>query len=96
MQKKLEGFLNPLDSTSKNLKHSFVSHRDLILFLLQLGNWVKESALYNALTLKIEEQRRKGKPISPLSRESLQRHLLQLLKEGILESKGFCWRLKLF
>lgn len=89
---KLEAFLKPLTPPPPKI----LSYRELIIFLLQLDQWVKESALYRVVLEEIKTRRTQGYEIAWITLEKLRRQLHSLKREGLLEVNGVCWRLRVF
>ncbi|MFX1253676.1 MAG: hypothetical protein ACFFCZ_18840 [Promethearchaeota archaeon] len=98
IQKTLEGFLDSFTTqpipknTHQNLGN--ISHRELIIYLLQFGIPFTEKTLFRALKNEIFVQRAKGHLVSPINYAGMQRQLRQLAQKGIVEQIGYCWRLR--
>ncbi|MFX0090843.1 MAG: hypothetical protein ACFFBD_03690 [Candidatus Hodarchaeota archaeon] len=90
-QTSLDGFLNP---TCVSPPPKIVSHRDLIIFIMQTGILFTEKSLLRAVKAEVVIQQIKGRDVPNITREGLRRQLYQLARENLVEQVGFCWQFK--
>lgn len=93
-QTKLDTFLKKKVLAPVVPRLNVVPHRDIIIFLLQLGIPITERSLLRAMRQEVRILRAKGREVAPITLQKMQWQLKQLIREEWVEQIGHCYRLR--